>query len=100
MTARLVAPYPGLPRLWFLHIEGDVEAAMAESGTPIRYGYVDRDYPLEAYQTLFAAAPGSAEMPSAARPFTETVLEKSALPRSADRASDAAHGRLEPGGRG
>ena len=75
MAARLVAPYPGLPRLWFLHIEGDVEAAMAESGTPIRYGYVDRDYPLEAYQTLFAAAPGSAEMPSAARPFTETVLE-------------------------
>ena len=75
MAARLVAPYPGLPRLWFVRIEGDVHAAMAASGTPIRYGYVDRDYPLEAYQTVFASAPGSAEMPSAARPFTEGVLE-------------------------
>ena len=74
-TAELVARYPGIPRLWFVRMGGDVEMALAQFGTPIRYGYVDRDYPLEAYQTIFARNPGSAEMPSAARPFTEHVLE-------------------------
>lgn len=39
-------------------------------GVPIRYGHVDRDRPLAAYQTVFATEPGSAEMPSAGRPFT------------------------------
>lgn len=39
-------------------------------GKPIRYSYVDRDWPLSAYQTVFAVEPGSSEMPSAARPFT------------------------------
>lgn len=67
-------PYPGLPRLWFVRLEGDVAAAMERFGTPIRYGYVHERYPLRYYQTLFADRPGSAEMPSAARPFTEKVL--------------------------
>ncbi len=67
-------PYPGLPRLWFVRFEGDVAAALAEHGVPIRYGYVETPYPLTAYQTLFADLPGSAEMPSAARPFTERVV--------------------------
>jgi S-adenosylmethionine:tRNA ribosyltransferase-isomerase len=31
---------------------------------------VDRDWPAAAYQTVFATTPGSAEMPSASRPFT------------------------------
>ena len=75
MAARLVSPYPGLPRLWFVHISGDVEAALFCCGAPIRYGYVDREYPLEAYQTIFARTRGSAEMPSAARPFTQRVLD-------------------------
>jgi S-adenosylmethionine:tRNA ribosyltransferase-isomerase len=76
LPARLVTPYPGLPRLWFVHIEGEVEAIMARSGEPIRYGYVEPPYPpLEAYQTVFAEVPGSAEMPSAARPFTPRVVD-------------------------
>lgn len=70
----LLRPYPGLPRLWFVRFEGDVRAAMVRRGTPIRYGYVGTPYPLEHYQTLFSDTPGSAEMPSAARPFTERVL--------------------------
>ena len=74
IAARLVAPHPGLPRLWFVRFAGNVDAAMAE-GEPIRYGYVEAPYPgLEAYQTLFARVPGSAEMPSAARPFTTRVV--------------------------
>ncbi len=68
-------PYPGLPRLWFVRLEGDVGAALARYGAPIRYGYVGTPQPLAAYQTLFADTPGSAEMPSAARPFTERVVQ-------------------------
>jgi S-adenosylmethionine:tRNA ribosyltransferase-isomerase len=43
-------------------------------GTPIRYSYVDREWPLPFYQTVFAREPGSAEMPSASRPFTPSVV--------------------------
>ena len=43
-------------------------------GRPIRYRYVGRDWPLDAYQTVFSTEPGSAEMPSAARPFTPEVV--------------------------
>ena len=74
LIGRLVSTYPGLDRLWFVQIEGDVEAALAENGSPIRYGYVDQEYPLEAYQTVFARVPGSAEMPSAARPFSQDAV--------------------------
>lgn len=70
---KLIARYPGAERLWF--VQGDLARAMAECGEPIRYGYVDRAQPLTAYQTLFARAPGSAEMPSAARPFTKDIVD-------------------------
>jgi len=76
LTGRMVSKYPGLERLWFVQIYGDVSVALARYGMPIRYGYVDKDYPLEAYQTIFAREPGSAEMPSAARPFTLEVLNR------------------------
>ena len=75
LIGRLVSTYPGLERLWFVKIRGDVEATLAEHGSPIRYGYVDHDFPLEAYQTIFARVPGSSEMPSAARPFTRRVVD-------------------------
>ena len=43
-------------------------------GRPIRYQHTDGPYPLDAYQTIFARVPGSAEMPSAGRPFTDRLL--------------------------
>ena len=49
---------------------GSLADYLGRHGKPIRYSYVDRDWPLSAYQTVFAAEPGSSEMPSAARPFT------------------------------
>jgi S-adenosylmethionine:tRNA ribosyltransferase-isomerase len=77
MSARFVSPYPGLARLWFVAFDGNVEIAMADEGEPIRYGYVEPPFPpLSAYQTIFAERPGSAEMPSAARPFSRRVLEE------------------------
>ncbi|MCC6803001.1 MAG: S-adenosylmethionine:tRNA ribosyltransferase-isomerase [Anaerolineae bacterium] len=74
LSVRLIAPYPGLPRLWFVYVDGDVHAAMRRVGAPIRYGYVEQAYPLSVYQTVFSRNPGSAEMPSAAYPFTERVV--------------------------
>lgn len=74
VEAQLLAPYPGLARLWFVQFVGDIGAAMARCGEPIRYGYVRTPYPLETYQTVFADRPGSAEMPSAARPFSARML--------------------------
>lgn len=68
-------------RLWQAHLtpgraEADVRAALDRFGRPISYGYLSRHYPLAAYQPIFARHPGSAEMASAARPFTpELVVE-------------------------
>jgi len=76
LPTRLVAPHPGLPRLWFLRAEGGLRRAMEHAGTPIHYGYLESPYPpLAAYQTLFARSAGSAEMPSAGRPFTVRVVD-------------------------
>ena len=71
-----VARFPGIPRLGFVRSEGDLGAAMRTWGTPIRYGYAAREFPLEAYQTVFSRVPGSAEMPSAGRPFTPRLLRQ------------------------
>ena len=76
LNARLVSPHPGLPRLWFVRVEGGLRRAMDRAGSPIRYGYLEPPYPtIESYQTLFGKTPGSAEMASAARPFTQRVVE-------------------------
>ena len=47
---------------------------MRRHGRPITYGYVQQRWPLEAYQTVFARHPGSAEMASAGRPFTTRLV--------------------------
>lgn len=76
VAVRAVAPCPGRERLWFVAFAGDVDGAMRRSGEPIRYGYLEPPFPdLPAYQTVFAKTPGSAEMPSAARPFTTGVID-------------------------
>ncbi len=75
--ATLRAPYLGSARLWVADLDsGDVpfESYLAEHGAPIRYGYVAHDFPLADYQTIFAREPGSAEMPSAGRPFTARLV--------------------------
>lgn len=74
--ARVVAHYPGIPRLLFVRVEGDLVERMYAVGAPIRYGYLERPAPLAMYQTVFAREPGSAEMPSAGRPFTGRTLER------------------------
>ncbi|GIH12550.1 S-adenosylmethionine:tRNA ribosyltransferase-isomerase [Rugosimonospora africana] len=53
-----------------------VPGLLRRYGAPIRYGYVPRPWPLPYYQTVFATTPGSAEMPSAARPFSERLVTR------------------------
>ncbi|MET9338627.1 S-adenosylmethionine:tRNA ribosyltransferase-isomerase [Nonomuraea sp. NPDC003727] len=71
-TLRLLARET--PRLWRAALDRDVEEYLMSYGVPIRYSYVDRDWPLADYQTVFATVPGSAEMPSAGRPFTSPLV--------------------------
>ena len=74
--AELLAPFAGSDRLSVARLE-TVEALedyLLRYGQPIRYDYVPESWPLAAYQTVFAREPGSAEMPSAGRPFTEQLV--------------------------
>jgi S-adenosylmethionine:tRNA ribosyltransferase-isomerase len=75
--AELLAPYLGGERLWAarLTLPAPLLDYLAEHGEPIRYRHQPEPRPLADYQTIFAAEPGSAEMPSAGRPFSERVLE-------------------------
>lgn len=74
--ADLLAAYARSDRLAVarLTLGQPLEAYLAAHGHPIRYGHVDREWPLGAYQTVFARDPGSAEMPSAGRPFTAELV--------------------------
>jgi len=69
-------PDPGSDRLWeaTATVPGDVPGYLARHGRPIHYSYVPRQWPLADYQTVFARDPGSAEMPSAARPFSTGLV--------------------------
>lgn len=61
-------------RLWRVAVDGDLRATLEQRGRPIAYGYLNRRYPLGSYQSVFATRPGSAEMASAGRPFTESTI--------------------------
>jgi S-adenosylmethionine:tRNA ribosyltransferase-isomerase len=77
-AAELVAPYAGGRRLWLARVAAATPVAelLGRHGRPIRYDYVPAAWPLEAYQTVFANEPGSAEMPSAGRPFTTALVTR------------------------
>lgn len=79
LELELIEPYPrqqDRPRLWSAAIDVtvDVPAYLARFGAPIRYAYVPERQALDSYQSVFARYPGSAEMPSAARPFTADIV--------------------------
>ncbi|MFE6411505.1 S-adenosylmethionine:tRNA ribosyltransferase-isomerase [Streptomyces sp. NPDC057837] len=79
---RLVLEEPLSPRsgrLWWVRVSGPgIPGLLREHGRPIRYAYTERDQPLSVHQTVFALpsadGAGSAEMPSAARPFTTRLV--------------------------
>jgi S-adenosylmethionine:tRNA ribosyltransferase-isomerase len=73
---QLLARFAGSDRLSVARfdLEEPVPDYLLRHGRPVRYGYVPDTWPLEAYQTVFALEPGSAEMPSAGRPFTPELV--------------------------
>jgi S-adenosylmethionine:tRNA ribosyltransferase-isomerase len=62
-VARLQLPFGVLP-------------FVARFGRPIRYQHVPVPWPISTYQTVFADQPGSAEMPSASRPFNAELVTR------------------------
>ena len=80
----VIAPYPLIDalesrsRLWMavLELPEPVVRYLERFGKPIRYSYVAHSWPASTYQTIFATEPGSAEMPSAARPFTPELVTR------------------------
>jgi S-adenosylmethionine:tRNA ribosyltransferase-isomerase len=91
-TLRLIGPFDGLAtaaasptgghrggtRLWLgeVALPEDLFSYLARHGRPIRYPHVRRPWPLASYQTVYAREPGSAEMPSAGRAFTERMITR------------------------
>jgi S-adenosylmethionine:tRNA ribosyltransferase-isomerase len=75
-AATLVAPYLAGARLWVaeLRLPEPLGAYLARHGRPISYRHIHGEWPLDAYQTVYATEPGSAEMPSAGRPLSERVI--------------------------
>jgi S-adenosylmethionine:tRNA ribosyltransferase-isomerase len=86
VTAILKGPYisdcidnsPPSETLWLAKINFpyDVDRYLEQYGFPIRYNYVKDRWPLNYYQTVYATESGSAEMPSAGRPFTSRLLKR------------------------
>ena len=76
--AELLAPYLGGRRLWAarLTLPEELHGYLRIHGRPIRYAHLPEPRPLSDFQTIFASEPGSAEMPSAGRPFSERVLSR------------------------
>lgn len=88
-VAKLLAPYNprsfdlddhpgGKVRLWRakLSTPEPMEAYLEAHGTPIRYRYVKKEWPISYYQTVYANERGSAEMPSAGRPFSLQMITR------------------------
>src|SRR5438128_5734478 len=74
--ARLLIPYRDSNRLWIaqLQLPEPLIDYLRRHGRPIAYSYIKEPFPLDAYQTVYARDEGSAEMPSAGRPFTRPML--------------------------
>jgi S-adenosylmethionine:tRNA ribosyltransferase-isomerase len=71
-------PRPGPTRLWRARPAPEVAVVpfLLRHGQPIRYGYLHGTFPLADYQNVYATEPGSAEMPSAGRPFTADLVTR------------------------
>ena len=77
VTATLMEPWlPPGRRLWTARIEGTPSIVdwLHERGRPITYSYVPHRWSADYYETAFGRRHGSAEMPSAGRPFTDRLV--------------------------
>ncbi len=104
----LLAPYPRADssptgsgnRLWRAAVRGPrpLEQHLVRYGRPIAYGYLDRSYPLDAYQTVFATRPGQRRDAECGKAFQPGAGHQAGGVRSRPRRGHAAHGSVLPGG--
>ncbi len=78
LSVTMMCQHPGSNRMWLTSLDwpDDVLSALARYGRPIRYSHVPDPWPISDYQTVFSRDPGSAEMPSAGRPFTGELVTR------------------------
>src|SRR5438094_2625535 len=74
--ARLLVPYRDSKRLWIAQLTLGLPLLeyLNRYGKPITYKYINNNFPIDAYQNVYAREEGSAEMPSAGRAFTRPML--------------------------
>ncbi|HET9058822.1 MAG TPA: S-adenosylmethionine:tRNA ribosyltransferase-isomerase [Acidimicrobiales bacterium] len=74
----IAGSYRGSSRLFLAHIHAPVPVVewLTANGRPVRYGYLESAPHAGQYQNVYALEPGSAEMPSAGRPFSAEVLAR------------------------
>lgn len=67
-----------LLHLWVVEFNSgmDFQSYMNKYGQAIKYEDLEKSYPLDYYQTFFSSHPGSSEMPSAGRGFTQDLVNK------------------------
>ena len=77
-SLELLEPYRHSDRLWIARLDLPQPPLtwLSVHGRPIRYDYVARPWPASSYQNVYATEPGSAEMPSAGRPFTPDIVTR------------------------
>jgi S-adenosylmethionine:tRNA ribosyltransferase-isomerase len=77
-AATLLARHGRGRRLWVADVvlPEPVERYLYAHGRPIRYDYVPDEWPIEAYENVYSVEPGSAEPPSAGRPFTAELITR------------------------
>ena len=77
-SLELLEPLRDSNRLWVaeVHFPEPAPSWLVVHGRPITYDYVEGRWPISYYQNVYATEPGSAEMPSAGRPFTPDVITR------------------------
>lgn len=77
VVVTLVRPWlPAGHRLWTARIDTPLRVIdwLRSRGRPITYAYLRQRWSAFYYETIFGREPGSAEMPSAGRPFTDRLV--------------------------
>ena len=78
-----------------LKLPTTIDEYLLRWGFPIRYNYVKEKWPASYYQTVYATETGSAEMPSAGRPFTPEAMHRLVSQRHSRAAADPAYRYLQ-----
>ena len=76
--ARFLGLHRASRRMWITEVELPLPYFdyFTRFGRPVTYSHVTGTWPIAAFQTTYARAIGSSEMPSAGRPFTHALFDR------------------------